>query len=112
MAQKNTTAKATEDATKAVEQIEAGDYVRVDLPSPANPFGNTQTGELAVKEVNGEIVRGIGTWDDEVTLDFSGDTPHYQDAGKSGEVCEVRIHEQHPEGGFWGDKYETIWEAE
>lgn len=94
------------------DQINAGDHVTAVMSSPANPFGNTQSWSFQVDKVDGDVIRGTDHMEDTCEIDVSGDVPHYSDSGKSGDCVEVRVHESHPDGGFWGDKYETVWSEE
>lgn len=101
-----------ETGQSPVDQISAGDYLTARLPSPANPFGSTQKGELEVTNVDGNLVHGNGTWDDDVVLDFSGESVEYQDVGKSGAVVEVRKHEPADNGGYWANKFDVVYAEE
>lgn len=93
------------------DDINPGDHVTAVIGSPANPFGSTHEWTFLADEVSEDLIAGEDHMDDRCEIDLSGDVPHYQDSGKSGDVVEVRVHESHEDGGYWGDKYETVWEA-
>lgn len=95
-----------------MNNIEAGDVVGVDIEAPANPFASTQTATFDVTEVDDTVIRGVDpNWGDDVVVEVGGgDEIHYQDGGKSGRVVELRVHEAHEDGGYWGDRYDVVYQ--
>lgn len=91
------------------DQIQTGDRVTAVMAAPANPFGSTQQWAFDVEEIDGDAARGTDHMGDECVIDFSHDVPRYMDSGKSGDVTEVRVHEEHEDGGYWGDRYDVVW---
>lgn len=91
------------------DQISAGDHVTAVMGNSAPIGGSTQEWSFQVDSVTEDIVRGEDHMDDgcAITLDDNG--AHYSDSGKSKDVVEIRVHESHPDGGYWGNKYETVW---
>jgi len=73
--------------------ITVGDTVNVHIEAPANPFGDTQMASFEVEEVEDDKVFGTDPeWGDEceiIALDTA--TPHFTDAGKSGDVVEYNV---------------------
>jgi hypothetical protein len=100
-----------EDDGTMKDQIDTGDHVTAVMHSPANPFGSTQEWTFQVEDVSDERITGTDHMNDECEIDLSADVPHYSDSGKAKDIVEIRVHESHENGGYWGDKYETVWEA-
>jgi len=85
---------ATDDSKK-LSEVEAGDCLAVDIVNNAPIGGKTQKAGFTVEETTLTEIRGVDeSWGDECVISgFGTDTLEYSDAGKSGEVAEVRVME-------------------
>lgn len=92
-------------------EIQTGDHVTAVMENSAPIGGATQEWTFKVEEVENDVVRGTDHMDDECWIDFSTDVPRYHDSGKEGDCVEVRVHEPHEDGGYWGNKYEVVYEG-
>ncbi|UBF23419.1 hypothetical protein HATV-3_gp69 [Haloarcula tailed virus 3] len=80
---------------KNLSDVSEGDYVEVEIVNDCPLGGATQQAGFTVEETTMTEIRGTDeSWGDECVISgFGTDTISYSDAGKSGEVDEVRIME-------------------
>lgn len=81
------------------QQIAEGDRVEVDIVNNCPLGGDTQMASFTVESVSINEVSGSSDWCDSHTIiGFGTDSLEYSDAGKSGEVAEVRVMETGDDG--------------
>lgn len=81
------------------QKVAEGDTVEVEIVNDCPLGGATQMASFTVESVSINEVSGSSDWCDSHTITgFGTDELQYSDAGKSGEVAEVRVMETTDDG--------------